>query len=920
MAYPIPKSISYEEKIAFGLTLKQLVYVLVGIAVAYNVFNILSPIDFTIAAVIAYFILMITGGFVFLDLEEKIKMYIDYFTDVRHGGFDSPEVKKFMEVEEIKDDIIFLKNGGLRAVIRVRPVNFSTIDEERKERITALFASFLQQLEGPVELHVRTVNTDIRDQLDAWEKRIEKQNKELLPLFKDFRRYEERLIRENAVRDRLFYIVVPMEAGKDKAKSIELLNRRVDIIQESLVSIGLVNNRLTSDELVAFLASYFEDRLLMRNEYLGGKTLLKRWLQTQPEKVDVEIQKEMLSTILCPSRVETTPEYIKINEIFYRPIIGVGFPKYVESGWLERLIGTRDNYDISIHIEPTSIEAAKVTLHRQIVKEEADLTISMARGIPNPSLENLLADTKEFFDWLDRGEEQLFNVSVYVVAKARTKEELEYLTAKCKSDLNAVSIIPKIPYYQMAKALKSAMPLGMDLIKKTREFPTSSLAASFPFITTTAESDQTETATLIAHDRNTLNPIIVDLNKLSNAHFMLLAKSGAGKSYTSKLLLTRMLMNGARIYVVDPNGEYNRLCQHYAGERIILSKDSPNIINPLDLFNEDYSDKRISLIAIFSIICGGLSPVGEGIIDRVLNAVYEKKGITMDPSTWKREPPIMSDVLEELLSEQKKAEKMNIKTELKEIQLLITKISRYTKKGVYGFVDKKTRLDTSKGFVVFDINELPDEVKPLFMFLVLDYIINMTKSNLDRKAIVIDEGWSLLNNPKTAEHLLWLIKASRKFNTSMIFITQEVNDLIGNKAGESILANTAIKIMLAQDDSVIDPLSEILHFNEREKTLLTVAKRGEGLLLIENAVRVPIMITASPKEHELITTHPEELKKMKEKKEGKAGGGGEGGRGIQELGSEKGEEEGKNVEEQTAQAKEGKEGQGEGKQKKDKKK
>lgn len=867
MAYPIPKSISYEEKIAFGLTLKQLGYGLVGAAIAFYLFNLLSPIDFTIAAVVAYIVLFIAGGFIFLDFEDRIKMFLDYYLDIRHAGFDSPEVKRFMEVERIKDDIIFLKNGELRAVIRVRPINFSTIDEEKKERITALFASFLQQVENPIQLHVRTINVDIRDQLDAWEKRIEKTNKQLLPIFKDFRRYEERLLRENTVRERMFYIIVPMSASKDLEKNIDSLNRKVEIIQESLFAIGLVNNRLTSDELVAFLASYFEDRLLLRNEYLGGRTLLKRWMESREEKIDPKIEKELLSTVLCPSRVEVTPDYIKINETYYRPIIGVGFPKYVESGWLERLIGTRDNYDISIHIEPTSIEAAKVMLHKQIVKEEADLAMSMAKGVPNPSLENLLADTKEFFDWLDRGEEQLFNVSVYVVAKARTKEELDYLTAKCKSDLNAVSIIPKIPYYQMAKALKSAMPLGLDRIKKTREFPTSTLAASFPFITTTVESDETGNGTLIAHDRSTLNPIIVDFNKLSNAHFMLLAKSGAGKSYTSKLLLTRMLMNGARIYVVDPNGEYNRLCAHYAGERIVLSKDSPNIINPLDLFNEDYADKRISLIAIFSIICNGLSPVGEGIIDRVLTAVYEKKGITQDPATWKRQPPVMSDVLNELLLEQERLENSKNKTELKEIQLLITKIRRYTKKGVYGFVDKQTKLDTSKGFIVFDINELPDEVKPLFMFLVLDYIINITKSNLDRKAVVIDEGWSLLNNPKTAEHLLWLIKASRKFNTSMIFITQEVNDLLGNKAGESILANTAIKIMLAQDETVIDALSDIMHFSEKEKTLLTVAKRGEGLLFIENAVRVPIVITASPKEHELITTHPEELKAMLAKKE-----------------------------------------------------
>jgi type IV secretory pathway VirB4 component len=410
----------------------------------------------------------------------------------------------------------------------------------------------------------------------------------------------------------------------------------------------------------------------------------------------------------------------------------------------------------------------------------------------------------------------------------------------------------------MAQAMQSTIPLGMDKLKKSREFPTSTLAASFPFISSTPpiETD----GILLGHDRNTLNPIVKDLSKLSNSHVMILAKSGAGKSFTAKLLITRMLMGGTKVFIVDPNGEYLRLCQHYGGQKITLSRESETVINPLDMLGEDYADKRLSLIGAFSIMCGGLTPRGEGIVDKTIRKAYANKGITEDKRTWAKEPPTISDVLELLEAESKKAQKSNDTAHRKEVESLIARIGRYAKGGVYGFVDRQTRIDANSEFVVFDINELPDEVKPLYMYIVLDFIVNRTKDDLERKAIVVDEGWSLLNNPKTAERLLWMIKASRKFNTGMIFITQEVNDLIGNKAGESILANTAVKVLLSQDSTVIDPLAEIIHLNSKERNLLTIARKGEGILIVENTVRVPIIIKASPQEHDLITTHPDELK------------------------------------------------------------
>ena len=897
MAYPIPKEIAYEEKIAFGLTSKQLLYTIATAVLAFQCFNWLKTLLlFPYYAIPPYLIAMLGLGFVFMDFEERLKDLFVYHTNVKKGGYFDAKVRNFVEVENVDKDTLFLKNGGMRAILQVVPMNYSMFDEGRKKAVADSFASFLQQLSHPIQFHIKTVNVDLSRHFEKNEKEIQKKHPKLLPLYADFVQYEQKLISENAVRNRLFYIVVPLEKSEvkkgDRKKYLETLERRTKIVQEGLEGTGLSSIRLETSQLVSFISSYFEDRIAIGNEYLSMATMLKSYLNVETVKavplaadgngkelppsayvtpfddtgkeLMKRFEKVMLKDLVCPSRIETTREYIRVNETYYKVVMGQGYPAEVEDGWLDRLISTRDNYDISLHIEPMSIESAKVLLHNQIIKEQADYTIATQKGNPNPSLANKLASTKILFDWLDKGEERLFNVSVYVMCKANNPEQLEYLADKCKADLNSVAIIPKIPYYRMAPAMLSVIPLGTDKLSRKREFPTSALAATFPFISSSLSIE--EDGILLGHDRNNLNPIIRDLSQLSNMHMMILAKSGAGKSYTAKLLITRMLMKGTRVYIIDPSGEYVKLCKQYGGQVIKISRENDTIINPLDLCDEDYTDKRISLMGLFSILCGGLSPPLEGALDKALKETYYRKGITESRETWRSPPPIMSDLLQVLRDHLRDAQKSRSFDTKRTIQALITRVEKYCKGGVYSFVDRQTKIDANSPFVVFDIKDLPDEVKPMYMYIVLDFITDKANDDLERKAIVVDEGWSLLNQEKSAEHLLWLIKASRKFNTGMIFITQEVNDMLGSKAGESILANTATKILLAQDSTSIMALSEVLHLNLKERNLLTVAKKGDGLLILENITRVPISIKASPAEHDLITTNPDELKKMQEVK------------------------------------------------------
>ena len=212
----------------------------------------------------------------YLGLEDKVKDLAAYHTNVKSGGYFDKKVKAFVEIDAIEEDTIFLKNGEMRAVLRIIPVNLAMYDEQKKRAVMLGFARFLQQLDHPMQIHARTVNVDLTDYFDANEKRIAEKNPNLLQLFKDFRKYEEDKILGNAVMNRLFYVVIPLvEKDKPKGKRLDLLADRVKIIQEGLTNAGLVSERVGENQLVSLVSSYFEERVFVGSDYLSRRTSLK---------------------------------------------------------------------------------------------------------------------------------------------------------------------------------------------------------------------------------------------------------------------------------------------------------------------------------------------------------------------------------------------------------------------------------------------------------------------------------------------------------------------------------------------------------------------------------------------------------------------------------------------------------------------
>ncbi len=415
----------------------------------------------------------------------------------------------------------------------------------------------------------------------------------------------------------------------------------------------------------------------------------------------------------------------------------------------------------------------------------------------------------------------------------------------------------------MLDASVSTLPLVLDKLKAEREFPTTTLSATFPFLSTGSSEKK---GILFAHEEDTKTPIFLALEALANKHFFIIGTSGSGKSYTAKYLtLQAMLMEKPRIYILDPNSEYSALAKSLGGDNIELSRDSDFIINVFDLAGKDFGEKLLDLLSAFDLITGGLTQSQKGVLNEALPLAYERAGIDPEKTeTWGNEPPTFTHlygVLEDMLAKNENKGFREARDAKRSLEVLINRVGMYRKGGFFGFLDRQTKIDMESRVLNFDLSKLPSPVKPLMMFTVMDFLAREIKKDIEPKILLIDEGWALLRSKEAENYLLEFVKTSRKYNASIGFITQEIDDLTRSETGRSILNMASTKILMRQNASSIEEIDRCVKLNAAEKDYLLRCRRGYGLLISEGR-RHKFFTAASPKIHDLITTNPSEKNGM----------------------------------------------------------
>lgn len=555
--------------------------------------------------------------------------------------------------------------------------------------------------------------------------------------------------------------------------------------------------------------------------------------------------------VIAPESIDVDFTYLKIGNTYLRTLFVAGYPRFVNANWLSPLVNFDHSLNISMFIYPVEGKSILDDLHRKITEMEAEIQSDIKQGkIPDVNTEIKLEDAKSLQQELAKGAERFFQFGLYVTIPADSLEELETITKQVQSTLGSLLIIAKVASLQMEDGLKTTLPTGNDKLVITRNMDTTSLATTFPFTSSDLTANE---GILYGINEHNESLVIFDRFSMENANACVFAKSGAGKSYLVKLETLRSLMFGTEVIVIDPENEYQALASAVGGEYITFSFNSQAKINPFDLANITEKDenqlgqKIISLHGLLKVMMGTMNPTEEALLDRALVATYKAKGITPDPITQRYEPPLLEDLYKTLIG-----------METAEAIGLASRLEKYVKGSFRGIFDQRTNITLQNQFTVFSIKELQDELRPIAMFIVLDYIWSRIRTDLKQRLLVVDEAWYLMKNPDTANFMYAIAKRARKYYLGLTTITQDVGDFLGTDHGKAIVTNSSIQILMKQSPAAIDEVAKVFYLSQGERHLLLAADIGEGLFFAGQN-HVAVRVVASPEEHNLITTKPQEL-------------------------------------------------------------
>ena len=340
--------------------------------------------------------------------------------------------------------------------------------------------------------------------------------------------------------------------------------------------------------------------------------------------------------------------------------------------------------------------------------------------------------------------------------------------------------------------------------------------------------------------------IIFDRFTLENANSVILGKSGGGKSFLVKLEALRLLMIGVEVIILDPENEYAAACKSLGGEFVEFSATSSYKINPFELPQEsvepdDLQNKILDLHSLLKIMMGELTPAQDAMLDRALVSVYQNRGITPDPATFKNPAPYIEDLYKVFLG-----------METTEAAEMADRLEKYVKGSASGIFNQQSSFDIKNPFTVFGIRDLEENLRPIAMYIVLDFIWNRIKKEKKRRVLIVDEAWYLIKHKDSAAYLRNFAKRSRKYGMGMTTITQDVEDFLSTEDGKAIITNSSLQIILKQSTAAVDKIAETFYLTGGEKHFLLSAGVGEGLFFASQN-HVGFRVIASDEERQLIS-------------------------------------------------------------------
>ncbi|OGE88001.1 MAG: conjugal transfer protein TraC [Candidatus Doudnabacteria bacterium RIFCSPLOWO2_02_FULL_49_13] len=565
-----------------------------------------------------------------------------------------------------------------------------------------------------------------------------------------------------------------------------------------------------------------------------------------------------LKDLIAPAAFRVGQNTVEISGKFARSFFVLAYPRFVSVDWLSPIINMDAEMDMAQFIYPMSTDEIMKKLKSQVGRIEASMRISQEKGnVRDPMMQTAFQDVESLRDKLQQGTERYFRFSIYFTVYAGDLKELDQLSSTLESLLGSKLIIAKPAVLQMEQGFNSTLPLGNDELAIAANMNTEPLSTTFPFVSSELTSND---GILYGINRHNNSLILFDRFQMENANSVVFAKSGSGKSYAVKLEILRSLMLGADVIAIDPENEYKHLSDSVGGSFLNISLNSDSRVNPFDLprgiegeTNEDVLRAAVvSLLGLMNLMLGKLDPTEEAIMDRALWETYAKKDITANSNFNNIEPPIMQDLVE-ILSGMVGGES------------LAQRLTKYTQGTFSGIFNQPTNINLNNQLAVFSVRDLEDTLRPIAIYVILNYIWNVVRSSLKKRILVIDEAWWMMQHDDSAKFLFGMAKRARKYYLGVTTITQDVTDFLQSPYGKPIVTNSSIQLLLKQSPAAVDLIAKTFFLTEGEKYLLLESDVGEGIFFA-GIKHVAIKIIASYMEDQIITTDPKRALEIEEAK------------------------------------------------------
>lgn len=563
--------------------------------------------------------------------------------------------------------------------------------------------------------------------------------------------------------------------------------------------------------------------------------------------------------LIAPAALKVDPRCLELGGLYLSTMFVISYPRYISVGWFEPLVNLNLTFDISMFFYPVRADIILKQLRKKVGMLEAQIMSDAEKGSPrDPVRETALKDIEELRDSLTQGTEKFFQFALYMTIYSKDKKQLEDLMERIEALFGSKLVVAKRVFYQAEQGFNSTAPFCLDELEIYFNMNSSPCASSFPFISSELTSND---GILFGINRHNNSLILFDRFSLPNYNSCVFATSGAGKSYTIKLEILRSLMLGTDVMIIDPESEYKYLTEAVGGTYINVSLNSEAKINPFDLPRaigeaekpEDIIRSAvITLKGLLRIMLGNLSASEDSILDRALLETYAKKDITPDSDLTQAEPPVLADLVD-ILEGFTGAENM------------VLRLKKYTEGTFAGLLNSATNVKMENQLVAFSVRDLEDELRPMAIYTIVNYIWQVVRAQKKKRILVIDEGWWLMQHEDSAKFIYALVKRCRKYYLGVTMISQDVNDFLLSPYGQAIVNNSSLQLLLKQSPAAIDLVAKVFMLTDSEKYLLLESAVGEGIFFAGNK-HAAIKVVASPAENQLITSDPREILEIEKSK------------------------------------------------------